>query len=89
MTTLTPLGDNIICSLIEPAGMAGPIIIPEKHRKTSDRGIVVAIGPKQEEVKPGDCVIITEFVGTAIRIGNRKFVVVPHRNILGIDNSDR
>ncbi len=91
---LTPLEDRIIVkvSMVEKV-TAGGIIIPETAQVSGNlRGVVVAVGKGKRnkkgvvrplDVKKGDEVLFSEFVGTKTDLGGQEVCILRESEILG------
>lgn len=70
------------------------IILPEqkynfkRNNDAGTRAIVIAVGPWQNEVEPGDEVVIEKFGGVEVSIANDDFVILEGSEILAIIEND-
>jgi chaperonin GroES len=91
---LTPLEDRIIVKVSNAEKVtAGGIIIPETAQVSGNlRGVVVAVGKGKRnkkgvvrplDVKKGDEVLFSEFVGTKTDLGGQEVCILRESEILG------
>lgn len=86
MKTITLLKDNVLVRLVHEETSEGGIILSNYHHVTKPRrvGIVLAVGPKADFVKPDDRVIL-DFGGHYTKWnGDDEVVAVKQQNILGV-----
>lgn len=64
--TIIPVGRKILIKRAEaPTHYAGSeIIIPDSMRKAEFKGLVIAVGSQESEIKPGDFVQYTDYAVT-------------------------
>jgi chaperonin GroES len=68
---------------------AGGIIIPDTAKEKPQRGIVVAVSPKDEDgntplVKEGNTVLYGKYAGTEITIEGQDYLIMRESDILAI-----
>ncbi len=74
---LEPVGINIVVRVEVAADESkGGIIIPESAKDKPQRGVVVAVGPKCEQVKTKDKVVFSPYGGQLIEVAEGKQVFV-------------
>jgi chaperonin GroES len=93
-TKIQPLGDRVLVEAAqEKAEKKGGIIIPDSAKEKPTECIVVALGTGKLdddgkkipfEVKKGDCVLVSKYGGTEIKIDDRDFKILNTEDILAI-----
>jgi chaperonin GroES len=77
----------------DPETKIGNVYLPDSAQAKSRRGTVLAVGPgklddkgerHQCEVKPGDVVLLREFSGQDVVVGDQKLYVVFDHEILAV-----
>lgn len=96
---LQPLGDRVIVEPIEPEEQTkGGIILPDTAKERPREGKVIAVGPGRVDedgeripipVKVGDIVIFTEFGGTEVKIGDKKYLIVDESSLLAVREDEQ
>jgi chaperonin GroES len=91
---IKPLGDRVLVKQIEEAEqIRGGIIIPDAAKEKSQEAEVVALGTGKTDdngkavpftVKVGDRVIISQYGGTQVKIGDQKYQLIREDDILGV-----
>lgn len=90
MEKIKPLGLQV---LVEPAlaeeKTASGIIVPEQVREKEkpNRGVVVAIGEKVENVKPGDTVLFGKYAGTEMQTQEKKYLIMKYQDLFAVIQS--
>ncbi|MGN0250866.1 MAG: co-chaperone GroES [Oliverpabstia sp.] len=90
---LKPLGDKVVLQYhdVEEKTESG-IILPDSAKEKPQEAVVIAVGPGKckdgqtiaMQVKEGDKVIISEYGGTEVKIGEEVFKIVSQDDILAI-----
>lgn len=90
---LKPLGDKVVLQYqdVEEKTESG-IILPDSAKEKSQEAVVIAVGPgkckdRQKaamQVKEGDIVILSEYGGTEVKIGDEEYKIVSQDDILAI-----
>ncbi|CAK9214486.1 unnamed protein product [Sphagnum jensenii] len=90
---LVPLLDRVLVEkVVPPTKSAGGILLPDSMTKVNS-GVVVSVGPGGRtrdghtvppSVKEGDTVLLPEFGGTQINLGEKQFVLYRDDDILGV-----
>jgi|TARA_B110000091_G_C13635436_1_gene398934 chaperonin GroES len=90
---LLPLGNRILISrIVADTQTASGIFLPEAAQKRPNEGTVVAVGPglKDEDGKfipvnvvEGDTVLLPEYGGTEVQLGDDTFQLFRDDDILG------
>ena len=90
---LIPLGDRILVKRVEVVTQtAGGVFLPESGQKKANEGEVVAVGPglRQEDgshqavdVAVGDKVLLPEFGGSTVTIGDDEMYLFRNNDLLG------
>ena len=93
-TKIQPLGDRVLVEAAEEkAEKKGGIIIPDSAKEKPTECIVVALGTGKLdddgkripfEVKNGDCVLVSKYGGTEIKIDDKDFKILNTEDILAI-----
>jgi len=91
---LKPLSDRIVVEVTEAEEVSpGGIVLPDTAQEKPKQGKVVAVGPGRisddgallpMDVKKGDVVLFTEYGGTEITLGKKKYTVLRQPDILAI-----
>ena len=90
---LTPLGDRVVLKQVEAEETTkSGIVLPGQNKEKPQQAEVVAVGPgavvdgklEPMEVKVGDHVIYSRFVGNEIKIDDDEVMVVSQKDILAI-----
>lgn len=80
-----PLGDRV---LIKPADAisktAGGVIIPDTAKKKPQKGEVIAIGKKVDEMKVGDIVLYGQYAGTELEIEGSEHRMMRDEDVLAV-----
>lgn len=80
-----PLHNRIAVTLDKPETQsAGGIILPATTFKTGTEGIVIAIGPKVEQVKVGDHIKFGEHAGTEATANGIDFLIMRESDVMMI-----
>lgn len=90
---LKPLADRVLVEVdVEESKTAGGILLPDTAQKKSQKGTVIAIGSGKVldngerlpfEVAVGDRVLFAKYSGVDIEEGEKKFLLLSERDILG------
>ena len=90
---LKPLGDKVVLQYqdVEEKTESG-IILPDSAKEKSQEAVVIAVGPGKckdgqkvpMQVKEGDKVILSEYGGTEVKIGDEEYKIVSQEDILAI-----
>ena len=93
-TKILPLGDRVLVEAAqEKAEKKAGIIIPDSAKEKPTECIVVALGTGKLdddgkripfEVKKGDCVLVSKYGGTEIKIDDKDFKILNREDILAI-----
>jgi chaperonin GroES len=75
---IKPMWNNV---LLKPVGVEdetekGGIVIPDNARKAPTEGKVVAKGDQVTEFKAGDVVLLPQYGGTKVKVGNVEYILV-------------
>ena len=91
--SLAPLGDRILIRrAVKETQTSGGILLPTNNAKEPNEGSVVAVGPGLRDVsgtlhaptlKAGDNVMLPQYGGTEIEIGDEKMSLFREEDILG------
>lgn len=87
MEKIKPLGIQI---LVEPDPTQektdSGIIIPEqaKEKEKPNRGTVMAVGEKIENIKPGDRILFGKFAGTEVVTEEKKMLIMKYQDVFAI-----
>lgn len=91
--SLAPLGDRILIRrAVKETQTSGGILLPTDTAKEPNEGSVVAVGPGLRDVsgtlhaptlKAGDNVMLPQYGGTEIEIGDEKMSLFREEDILG------
>eukprot|EP00128_Syssomonas_multiformis_P004476 Colp12_sorted_trinity150504_noHs@13277 len=91
---LKPLFDRVLIERVEAATKTkGGILLPEAAVDRPVEGIVVAVGPGQMtkegthaamSTKVGDRVLLPDFGGNKVKIGDKEFTLFKEQDLLGV-----
>lgn len=81
---IRPTGTNVVLEAVEEPIGDGTIHIPDGIREASNRGVVIAMGPKVTDIAIGDKVFIGRYEGKKIQLDGREVRLVPFETIMGI-----
>ncbi|MDE7368016.1 MAG: co-chaperone GroES [Lachnospiraceae bacterium] len=90
---LVPLGDKVVLKhLVAEETTKSGIVIPGQAKEKPQQAEVVAVGPGAEvdgklvpmQVKAGDKVIYSKYVGSEVTLEDEEFIVVKQSDILAI-----
>jgi len=88
MMQFIPLHDNVLIEKDRPAVeekvSPGGLVLPKSTQKAPNTAKVVAVGPRVEGVKADDVVVVGDFSGTNVVVGDDEFIVVSLKDVLGI-----
>ncbi len=88
---IQPIGEKILVKRVEAETKKGGIIIPDTAKEKPQEAEVVALGTgkllkdgtrQPFEVKVGDRVIIEQWGGSEVTIGEEKYILIKEENIL-------
>ncbi|MCK9162245.1 MAG: co-chaperone GroES [Arcobacter butzleri] len=80
-----PLGERVLVKRVEEENKtASGIIIPDNAKEKPQRGEVVAISSKIEEIAVGNKVVFGKYSGTEISIDGVDYLVLEEKDILGV-----
>ena len=90
---LVPLGDKVVLKqLVAEETTKSGIVLPGQAKEKPQQAEVIAVGPGAEvdgklvpiQVKVGDKVIYSKYVGSEVKLEDEEFVVVKQADILAI-----
>lgn len=91
---IKPLGDRVLVQAIEEKEQVrGGIIIPDSAKEKPQEAKVVALGTGKTdesgkkhvfEVKVGDCVLVSKYGGTEVKLDGETFTLLREDDILGV-----
>ena len=94
VSTVQPLGDRVFVKVsAAEEKTAGGIFLPDNAKEKPQVGEIAAIGPgkrnddgsrQDPEVKIGDKVLYSKYVGTDIKLGSEEYVLLSEKDILAI-----
>lgn len=76
--------DRVIVRPVKETERAG-VIIPDVAMEKPQRGEVLHVGPKVEEVKEGETVLYSKYGGTQVEHGGEELVVLREADVLAVD----
>lgn len=71
-----PTGSKVLVQLNNRQERSGLIWIPRQAQDTPFTAAVVAIGPWQQDVKPGDTVVISNYAGVEFSFAGEEYIMV-------------
>jgi chaperonin GroES len=91
---LKPLGDRVLVEPVEEKEVKkGGIIIPDSAKEKPTEAVVIALGTGKTddegkkipfEVKQGDCVLISKYGGTEIKLEDKDYKILNSDDILAV-----
>lgn len=90
---LVPLLDRVLVQRMEAPKSVGGILLPESSMSKLNEGKVVAVGPGRRDkdgslipmgVKEGDKVLLPQYGGSEIQLGEEDFFIFRDEDLLGI-----
>lgn len=82
---IKPLHDLIIVQPDEAESVTkGGLIIPDSVKEKPQRGTIISVGGKTEEVKEMNKVLYKKFSGTEIEVDGKKYLIMSENDILAI-----
>ncbi|MDP3071877.1 MAG: co-chaperone GroES [Opitutaceae bacterium] len=91
---IKPIGDRVLVEHIEEKEQVrGGIIIPDSAKEKPQEAKVIALGTGKKgedgkviafEVKVGDTVLISQYGGSPVKLGDKKYTLVREDDILGV-----
>ena len=87
---IKPLGERVLVKRIEEdEQVRGGIIIPDSAKEKSQEAKVVALGTGKADDKPffvkvGDKVLMPQYGGTPVKIGDVEYSIVEEDSLLGV-----
>lgn len=89
---LKPLGDKVVLQYqkAEEKTESG-ILLPDSAKEKPQEAVVIAVGPGKEggqqttmQVKEGDKVIVEQYAGTDVKLGDEEYKIVSQSDILAV-----
>ena len=90
---LKPLGDKVVLQFLEAEETSqGGILLASSAQEKPQVAQIVAVGPGgtvdgkevKMEVSVGDKVILNKYAGTEVKLGQDKYTIVRHSDILAV-----
>ncbi len=90
---LVPLGDKVVLKqLIAEETTKSGIVLPGQAKEKPQQAEVIAVGPGAEvdgklvpmQVKVGDKVVYSKYVGTELKLDDEEYTIVKQADILAI-----
>lgn len=86
MTTLNPMGENVLLKPIEAEEQTkAGIILTNTAKDQENKATVVAIGPKVEGISVGDIVYYSKYASDVFKVDGVELTVIPSRGVLAIE----
>lgn len=80
-----PLHDRVLLQRQEAQSQtASGLYIPDKSQEKPQNALVVAVGPKVNDVKKGDVVLLSKYTGTDVTVDGESMLLVKEEELLGI-----
>ncbi|CAA0820547.1 GroES-like family protein [Striga hermonthica] len=82
----------LVEKIVPPSKTSTGILLPEKSAKQLNSGKVIAVGPGSRDiagnnvpvaVKEGDTVLLPDYGGTQIKLGEKEYLLYRDEDILG------
>jgi co-chaperonin GroES (HSP10) len=77
-----PIGKRVLVEVVKPA--EGLIAIPDSCQDYGSDGIVLAVGDGNEDVKPGDRVIVERNYNTLFKVEDRLCWLLNQQDIVAV-----
>lgn len=82
---MKPTRDRLIVEVVpEDKVSQGGVVLPDTAGEKPQRGKVVSIGPKVEEVEQGDEVLFSKYGGTELKYQGDDFLVLAEADVLAV-----
>lgn len=90
---LVPLGDKVVLKQLEAEETTkSGIVLPGQAKEKPQQAEVIAVGPGAEvdgkmiemQVKPGDKVVYSKYVGSEVKLEDVEYTIVKQADILAI-----
>ena len=90
---IKPLGDRIVIQKLQAMETTkSGIILTGSAKESPEEAKVVAVGPGKTingikvemEVKPGDKVLYSKYIGTEVKISDKQYIILKQDDILAI-----
>lgn len=85
---MKPIADRVLIKQDDPFEKKGNILLPDQSRQEKPRGIVVSVGPKVKDVKPGDYVLFNVNWKQTFKDDGQEYVIINEPDILAILHAD-
>eukprot|EP00178_Gracilaria_changii_P016368 TRINITY_DN46602_c0_g1_i1.p2 TRINITY_DN46602_c0_g1~~TRINITY_DN46602_c0_g1_i1.p2 ORF type:complete len:101 (-),score=27.03 TRINITY_DN46602_c0_g1_i1:21-323(-) len=89
---LIPLLDRVLVERVKAEAAIGGVFVPESAQGKLNEAVVVAVGPGARDangavipmsVKEGDKVLLPDYRGTEVKLGDKEYVLFEDRDLLG------
>lgn len=84
MAKLTPLGDRVLLEAQAEETTAGGIILAAQAQEKPQFAKVIDVGPKVEDVTPGDTVLFPRYGGTEVKFEGKTYHMLGEKDLLAI-----
>lgn len=91
---IKPLEDKVLVQIAEAeTTTASGLVIPDSAAEKPQEAVVIAVGPGRlddngnriaVDVKEGDTVIFSKYVGTELKYGGEEFLLLSARDLLAV-----
>jgi chaperonin GroES len=84
-TKIRPLGDRVLVARDKAESKTpGGIVIPENAQEKTQRGEVLAFGPKVEDLRVGDAVLFGKYAGTDVQGDGQELVLLRADDVIAV-----
>ena len=83
---LKPLKDKILVQVVlnDPI-LKGGILLPDSHNNNKkEKGVVIEIGDKVEDVKKGDIILLPRYMGQNIELEGQEYYVIKESEVIAV-----
>jgi chaperonin GroES len=83
--TNPPLNNRVVIQRAKPAEITKEgVLIPTTAQDKIEEGIVLAVGPKVEELGEGDRVVFGKYVGTEVTVDGETLFVLREDDVVAV-----
>lgn len=82
-TPISPLADYIVTKAEKPESKtASGLYLPESAKEKPKTAVVLAVGPRVQEIKVGDRVLYKSYSTTDVKVGTDEYILVKEEDVL-------
>lgn len=84
--SFTPRGDLVFASVTDDHLRFGSLIVADAEgHDQARRGIVQFVGPKVEDVKPGDRIVFGKWFGEPVKWNDKRLLCMHESDVIGVE----